>query len=618
MLLEFPLYEWSVVGLSRATGWPHHVAARTISLTCFYLALPALYLLLGRLAVPRPRRLLVLSLILACPVYLFYSRAFLIESMEVMCCAWFLLGFVRTMDERRWTWLLLTIIVGTGAALIKGTTFAVWLLPAAAYGAWMLWRDVRAGSGWRAPLQTVLWGLATIAVAFGALRWWIALTDPFKEAHSSAWIFTSKTLSQGNWGVKDWAARFSPKIWSTLAQRWQEAMMPAWLVITGTVAAAVSGRSVRGWSLGLVAVFFAAQLLFPFAYAYQEYYFYACAVFLLAGFGFVLFGVLDSRLPRWVCALFIALPFGVQLKTYWHGYRVEQQAASEGGFAYTKLLRTVTSKNSVIVVAGADWAPIIPFYSQRKALMIRNGLDVDPAYLTRAFGDLKDEDVCALAVLGPVRSNTAFLEQAAESFNLESTPTCTVPDVDIYFSRPSAESVRVFLHSSPNFPVAVHERPDEPGQSKNTPFAISSSMAKASFVNVSPAPFQGYFVFGVSYADVDGAQVLAAHPDCDLWLRAPEPATRIEFDYGLLVAAYERAGDKTNGIEVFVTGELPDGRQRILYRRVLDPVNNPKDRGLQREVIPYAPRPGEVLHFANRPNQSAAYDWAYWSRIDVR
>ena len=83
-------------------------------MTCFYLMLPALYLLLGRMAVPKTRRLLVLALVLTAPVYIYYSRAFLMDSMELMCCVWFLLGFVRTMDQRRWSWLALTIVAGPG------------------------------------------------------------------------------------------------------------------------------------------------------------------------------------------------------------------------------------------------------------------------------------------------------------------------------------------------------------------------------------------------------------------------------------------------------------------------------------------------------------------------
>src|SRR6478736_7892409 len=216
ILMEVPVYEWTVAGVSRLTKLPHFMAARGVSTACFYLMLPAIYLLLGRLGLARPRRLLALALVLTCPVYIYYTRAFLMDSMALMFCAWFLLGFVRTMDGRRWSWLAVTIVSGTMAALIKSAILAVWLWPAAAYGAWLLWRDVRARTGWQAPVKTVLWGAATIGFALGALRAWIVYTDPLKAAHDSAWIFTAKNLSQGNWGLFDIKSLFSANVWRFL------------------------------------------------------------------------------------------------------------------------------------------------------------------------------------------------------------------------------------------------------------------------------------------------------------------------------------------------------------------------------------------------------------------
>src|SRR5690606_13043901 len=46
LLMEVPIYEWSVVGLSRLTGLEHVVSARVISATCFYVMLGAVWLLL--------------------------------------------------------------------------------------------------------------------------------------------------------------------------------------------------------------------------------------------------------------------------------------------------------------------------------------------------------------------------------------------------------------------------------------------------------------------------------------------------------------------------------------------------------------------------------------------
>lgn len=617
ILLEVPVYEWSVVLLSRATGLPHFLAARGLSLACFYLALPALYLLLGRFGLTKPRRLFALALVLTCPVYIFYSRAFLMESMELMCCAWFLLGFVRTMDERRWSWLTLTVFAGTLAALIKSITFAVWLLPAAGYGAWHLWGALRARQGWRAPLQTVLWGLACVVVALGALRWWINLTDPIKAAHASAWIFTSKNLSEGNWGVLDFVARFSPKTWAILLERWKEAIMTPWIVGAGLITGLIF-KQVRRPVLGLAAIFFLAQLMFPFAYAYQDYYYYACAVFLAGALAFVLFGVLDSRLPRWCCWLIVALPLGAQLNTYWQGYRPAQQLISPGGFPFTDALRDLLPKESVIIVAGADWAAMIPLYSQHKALMIRNGLEYDLDYLDRAFNDLADEDVSALVLAGNTRGNRDVLNRAMAKFGMDSIPTFSHPIADVYCNQHYIDRVQQDIRGSRKYgEITFKPRPPEE-KPPNQPFDISTGFARSSFGNISPAPFRAYFAFGLSHQTVDGRVGLTAHTESDLWLRAPAKATQIKWDFGIIAEAYERTGDKTDGVEFTITGEVPTGQSREIYSRVLDPANQPADRGTQHEIIPYQPLPGETLRFSNLPNGSPNYDWAYWARIEVK
>ena len=70
-------------------------AGRAVSLACFYLTLPAVFLLLGRLGLARAQRWVVLALVLTCPLYIYYARAFLIETMALMFSAWFLLAFLH-------------------------------------------------------------------------------------------------------------------------------------------------------------------------------------------------------------------------------------------------------------------------------------------------------------------------------------------------------------------------------------------------------------------------------------------------------------------------------------------------------------------------------------------
>ncbi len=620
ILLEVPIYEWSVVLLSRATGWTQIVAARAISLSCFYLALPALYLLLGRLRLSPPRRLLTLALILTAPLYIFYSRAFLMESMELLCCAWFLLGFVRTMDERLWSWMVATIVFGAGAALIKSATLAVWLLPAAGYGAWLLWRELRVGNNWSVPLRTACWGLATVAIPLGALRWWVLLTDPIKLAHASAGLFASKELTQGNWGLFDFAASFSRKVWVMLLGNWREAIMNPWIIGVVLVTGLAVFKVARKRVLGLAGVFFLAQLLFPFAYAYQEYYYYSCTVFLLAAIGFIFDGLLDSRVPRWISLLgFVAL-MGAQLNTYWHSYHGDQAIKRDGGFNYTGVLRDFTPKDSIIIVAGNDWCPIIPYYSQRRALMIRNGLERDANYLHRAMDDLAGEKVSALVLVGPQRQDGALLSLLAKRFDIDdNAPAMSEEFTDIYLGRSCIDEVEEHVRAGqqryPKITLHVRVPALKPA---NQSIAITEEISRKYFGFVSPAPFRGSFKYGYSALEVEGVQSTLVNPDCDLWLHAPGDAARITWDFGIVPAAYLHQGDKTDGVEFIVSGETPDGRRREIYRRVLDPVNRIGDRGLQHETIPYQPLPGENLEFSNRPNLSESYDWSYWVRIEVK
>jgi hypothetical protein len=126
------------------------------------------------------------------------------------------------------------------------------------------------------------------------------------------------------------------------------------------------------------------------------------------------------------------------------------------------------------------------------------------------------------------------------------------------------------------------------------------------------------FTFGLDWLPSGQRKVLSVHPNSDLWLKPPDQATRITWSYGIFPGAYENPNDHTDGVEFIVLGEMPDGRSRQVYYRLLDPMQNAGDRGDQQAVIAYTPQPGEVLRFSTRPNKNSAYDWAYTVQIRVQ
>ena len=98
--LELPVYQWVVVLVKRAFDLADFQAARTVLLASFYLALPGVWLLLKRCRLGAREISVVIALVTLRPVYIFYSRAFLIEPMAFMFSVWFLASFVEMMRSR--------------------------------------------------------------------------------------------------------------------------------------------------------------------------------------------------------------------------------------------------------------------------------------------------------------------------------------------------------------------------------------------------------------------------------------------------------------------------------------------------------------------------------------
>jgi hypothetical protein len=617
LLLEVPFYEWSVVGLSRLSGWEHVVAARVISATCFYGLLAGVWLLLGSLGVARMRRLLFLSLVLATPVYIFYSRAFLMDSMALMAAVWWLYAFVRVMRDRDWRWLVLAVVAGTLSALIKGAVYAVWLVPGAAYGAWVLWGEWRAKLGWKRLAGTIAWGLGTVVVALGLLEMWLAYTDPIKAAHASAWIFTSKNVSLGNWGLLSPTALLSGDVWRALLHCWEQAIMDRWL-LGAVLVGGLFLKRVRWAVLGIGGMFFAAQFMMPYAFAYQDYYYYICAVFAVVACGFVVSGLLDTK-AWWGGWALVAVLVGAQVHAYFGDYFQQQKIVHHGGYPMTDVIRDMTPKNSVIVVAGADWAAMTPLYAQRRALMIRNGLEYDRDYLNRAFADLDGELVSAVVLWGNLRTNREFIAMAAEHFHLNpATPTFSWDDhCDVYITKFYEKGVQSRLQGSRQYGGIRMADVSYDFLKSADRITLTPQEAAVAFMQITPLPYQFAFDIGLDWMDLGYRKVLSVHPDSDLWIRPPESATEIKWTFGIFDTAYERAGDRTDGVVFLVLGETAGGESRIIYQRLLDPVNNPGDRGDQQIAIPYQPLPGESLRFSTRDNLSKAFDWAYTVEIKV-
>ena len=111
-------------------------------------------------------------------------------------------------------------------------------------------------------------------------------------------------------------------------------------------------------------------------------------------------------------------------------------------------------------------------------------------------------------------------------------------------------------------------------------------------------------------------EVLLAHPDSSLEFPVRAGDTSLQGGFGLLAGAYQN-GNATDGVEFAIEYVPAKGSPTVLWRRHLDPVLQPSDRGLQAFSVTL-PQPASgrvILRTQNLPGHNAAWDWSLWTDL---
>ena len=627
---EFPLYQWTVAVVSDTTGLGLIKCGRLVSAVCFFLGLPALWLLLGRMGLPWLRRVVVMGMVLTCPLLVFYARAFLIETMALMFALWFLQAFVAAVEKRSLGWLVVANVAGVGAGLVKVTTFMVYLAPAAAWALWWLWREWRqpaaVGPGrrdWHGLARLSGWIAAATAVPFGATCAWIEFSDRTKALNPGARQLVSSNLHGYNFGT--WANRTDPAIW---AAHWRTLSVEILPVATLVVVAVLlflhcRGRGLR-WAAGCLAVFVLAPVVFPVLYAWHEYYFTATAVLAMVAAGLALCGLFDGGQPRWRVWAVIVVVIGIQIHGYVTFHRPRQLEEPRGSSDLAEALRYTTERDDVLIIAGEDWGSITPFYAQRRALMLRRDQERTWPYVEESFANLGDERVAALILRGSQRENRQLLAKAVEYFGIDPNPAYRWRDALVYVPCDRVGVVQTKLTQ-----MALEEieplRGTDPAASGETVVWDAEHMTekqKQSFAPMGLQPLRFLSRFGVGAGQCDDRAYTGAHPVTRIWFQAPAGRHEVIVEFIMLSGAYDglQREKATDGVEFVVAAARGNEGRRVIFSRLLNPFDEPADRGWQREKVQVELAPGEelVLETLPGPAGSPNRDWCGWGRLKIR
>ena len=388
---EFPTYQLAVMGVHRLLGCRLDLAGRITSIAIFYLTLPLIVWTLGHLQLPRAGIWLGLATLLVSPVYIFYTRAFLIESTALFTSWVFLFALTAALCRvppdrasaprprfRAVVLLILALLAGILAAVTKITTFAVHAAGAILF--WLIWHRERLMRPWadannRRFLRNSglrLGGVFAIILVFAV--GWTRYTDVVKLRNPSpiARRLTSSALMDWNFSYPGELTRLST--WRGLYDHFLTTSAGSFFPVGIVLIFFALIRQSRAAILACLAAFLAGPGLFTNLYFIHDYYWYANTIFFSLACGIALGTFLFEERGRLrpVNLLAIVLVYvGAQAAAYhYSGYHLVQRVPPHEADRIVATLKEQTPPEAGIVIFGFDWSPLIPYYAERRAFMV--------------------------------------------------------------------------------------------------------------------------------------------------------------------------------------------------------------------------------------------------------
>jgi hypothetical protein len=408
---EFPLYQWVVVLIVRVTRFPLDVVGRLVSIASYLLCIGIVALIAPRIGFAGPLRWLLPCLMLVSPFYVFWSRTFLIETTALLFATAYAASLIYCRDYARYA-IPLAILFGTAAALVKVTTFVVFWLAAATY------LVMHVG-----PLHAAALLCGTAMLPAIAFKWWSRIGDAEKQKNPLSRVtqISSKPISY-RWFFGTWRQRFSPNTWRRILNYHGSIVhddVVFWLIC---LAAVIVTR--RRWEevVTCAALFAAAPLILTNVHWVHDYYTCANGVFLLGAVAFAVLGVFESTTRPSTPAGYVATAVVIVacVLTHRRRYYLLQAKNCTTLKGLTTLISSRCEPDAVLIFVGFDWNPSLPYYAERRALMIPDWAELTEEDIRKALGGLVGYKIGGLVVERPARRATPdFIMSTLKSFGIQ-------------------------------------------------------------------------------------------------------------------------------------------------------------------------------------------------------
>ena len=430
--LEFPLYQGIVAILVKLLQTPIDQTGRFVSAFFFYLSLIPIYVILSYLQVARAFRWLFLSLFLASPLYLFWARTFMIESTALFFSLAYLACIAVYFRDKSPILALLACLCGIAASLTKVTTMAGFLILACV---WIGANWFKKESSRNLARDLLIPVVVFIIIPFLLAKIWVNFTDAQKLLNPMAADFiTSKALRDWNFGTI--AQKLSRSEWRNYLTRTLNDVFGGLIISVMALVILPIFTSKKLLSYGLSLLFILTVAIFTNLHFVHNYYPYANAIFLLGASGFTIMGLIEKRRKIWqfVGWFFLALILLSQLQFY-RAFWYPKKLASNNYLEIASQVQTVTSPEGVLLIYGDYWSSLIPYYSQRRALMIHNQASEEESKNALYKLSRANYQVEAIVFCRKTRENREDKKYLNSLYNPNDKPIFSNKRCDIYTTR---------------------------------------------------------------------------------------------------------------------------------------------------------------------------------------
>ena len=373
---EFPLFQLGAAGIHSITGLPLDVSGRFLNALLYFCCFIPLYKIIKELEISREYFCIATILFLLSPIYLYWSRTFLIESSALLTGFLFLWSSICFSKTSKIQWLVWTLFFGVLCSLVKITTFPSFVL-AALLASIAVSTDYFSRTSIKQTILQILPLLMVLALCYISVKLWTEHADSLKEKNLIADILTSKNLQGWNFG--NFPQRFSSVLWKdTITNR----IVPHTIGSISCLFVIALGilfgdNKQRGAIICLLSLFIAPILIFTNLHIVHDYYQYANSFWLILSLAFAIY-IIKTKKSQWLGIGLLVFVCYAELSQYQNFYKkfvVDINASREDSKNTDRLniankIRCSAPSNSIIVVFGEEWYPEIPYYSERKAIMI--------------------------------------------------------------------------------------------------------------------------------------------------------------------------------------------------------------------------------------------------------